>query len=106
MGKRTPRNYSGTENPLKKASDLLPGMLSKLRCKASDSKEDLFRFWFDLIGERYAHLTEPASFFDGILTVKVKSSTLYSLLVAHEKLRLLQRLQEKFSVRDLVFRVG
>lgn len=53
-----------------------------------------------------APMTEPISFFDGVLTVKVKSATLYSLLCHHEKPRLLKQLQRKFPVRQLVLRAG
>lgn len=87
-------------------AELLPEMLSDLGRKVKDPREEVFRFWRELMGEKMAPLTEPVSFVDGVLTVKVKSSTLYSLLVAHEKPRLLRRLQEKFSIRDLTIRVG
>jgi hypothetical protein len=106
MKGRTSRNYSGTENPQKKLTDLLPDYLSHLDKKVQDPKEAVFRFWFELMGEKMGPLTEPVSFCDQVLTVKVKSSTLYSLLVTHERPRLLKRLQEKFSIRNLVFRVG
>ncbi len=106
MRYRTPRNYQGVQNPTVKASDLLPEMMDELVRKRGDPKEEIFRFWFVLIGEKMGPLTEPVSFSDGVLTVKVKSSTLYSLLVAHERSRLLSRLQEKFSIRNLIFRVG
>lgn len=106
MKSRTPRNYSGVENPAKKVADLLPEMLHDLGKKRGDPKEEIFRFWRELMGENRAALTEPVSYFDGVLTVKVKSSTLYSLLVSHERSSLLGRLQEKFSIRNLIFRVG
>lgn len=106
MKPRTPRNYRGTENPAKNVAELLPEVMSDLGKKIKDPREEIFQFWRELIGEKMAPLTEPVSFFDGVLTVKVKSSTLYSLLVAHERPRLLSRLQEKFSIRNLVFRVG
>ncbi len=106
MKKRTPRNYQGTENPVKKMGDLLPELLTEIGRKSKDPREEIFRFWMELMGEKMAPLTEPISFFDGVLTVKVKSSTLYSLLCQHEKPRLLKQLQEKFPVRNLVLRVG
>lgn len=106
MDSRTPRNYSGTQNPTKKVVDLIPDLLDDLRIKIKDPKEEMFQFWMVLIGEKMAPLTEPISFVDGLLTVKVKSSTLYSLLVTVEKPRLLARLREKFSIRDIAFRVG
>ena len=106
MRSRTPKNYVGTGNPVKRMADLLPEVLVDLGRNVGDSKEQIFKFWHDLVGEKIAPLTEPVSFIDGVLTVKVKSSTLYSLLVTHEKPRLLGRLQEKFSIRNLVFRAG
>ncbi len=106
MKSRTPRNYEGIENPGKKIQDLLPGILNEIGKKAGDPREEIFREWFVLIGEKMAPLTEPISLSDGVLTVKVKSSTLYSLLCQHEKPRLLKRMQEKFSIRNLVFRIG
>lgn len=106
MKSRTPRNYSGVENPVKKMADLLPDVLADIGRKTKDPREEIFRFWKELMGEKMAPLTDPISFADGVLTVKVKSSTLYSLLVTHERPRLLGRLQEKFAIRNLVFRVG
>lgn len=106
MKSRTPRNYSGIENPVKKMADLLPEYLTDLGIKLSDPREEIYRFWNELMGEKMAPLTEPVSLVDGVLTVKVKSSTLYSLLVAYERPRLLERLKEKFSIRNVVFRVG
>ena len=106
MKKRTPKNYQGTQNPAQKIGDLLPAFLVEISRKAKDPREQIYAFWSELMGEKIAPLTEPVSFYEGVLTVKVKSSTLYSLLCQHEKPRLLQRLQEKFPVRNLVLRVG
>ncbi len=106
MKSRTPRNYSGIENPAKKVADLLPEIVQDLGKKVGDPKEEIFRFWRELMGEDRASMAEPVLFVDGVLTVKVKSSTLYSLLVSHERPHLLGKLQEKFSIRNLVFRVG
>ncbi|MES2274192.1 MAG: DUF721 domain-containing protein [Chlamydiota bacterium] len=106
MKSRTPRNFNGIENPGKKIEDLLPEILSEIRRKAKDPREEIFQFWFELMGEKMAPMTEPLSIYDGVLTVKIKSSTLYSLLCQHEKPRLLKRLNEKFSIRNILFRVG
>jgi hypothetical protein len=103
MKNRTPRNYRGIENPVKRMADLLPDWLTELGRKGG--REDIFSFWLQLMGTQAA-LTEPVSFADGVLTVKVKSSTLYSLLCQHERPRLLAQLQKKFPVRNLVFRAG
>jgi hypothetical protein len=104
--KRTPRHYNGPMPTGKKLSDLLPEMMKGIRGKAGDRTEEIFQYWPVLIGEKMASMTEAVSFVEGVLTVKVKSSTLYSLLTLHERPRLLRALNEKFSVRSLVFRVG
>lgn len=104
MRSRTRRNYSGVENPVKKMTELLPEILADLTPK--DHPEEIFQFWRTLVGEKIAPLTEPVSWQNGVLTVKVKSSTLYSLLAVHERPRLLGKLKEKFSIRNLMFRMG
>lgn len=91
---------------MKKMTDLLPNIMSEIEKKNTDPREAIFLFWKELMGEKMAPMTEVISFKDGILTVKVKNSTLYSLLQQHEKPRLKARLQEKFSIRDIMFRVG
>jgi hypothetical protein len=106
MVKRTAKHYNGSLPTSKQLADLLPEALSAIREKAGEPTEEIFSFWPQLIGEKMAPLTEPVSYIEGVLTVKVKSSTLYSLLSVHERPRLLKQLREKFSVRNLVFRVG
>lgn len=103
---RTPRNYHGVLSPLKRISDLLPEAMGEISRKMADPREEIAVFWSELLGEKMAPLTEIVSFEEGVLTVRVKSSTLYSLLCQHEKPRLLQRLKERFSIRNIVFRVG
>lgn len=73
-----------------------------------DDRPDLIlASWAEIIGPTFAPMTEAISFYDGILTVKVKNSTLYSLLSQHEKNRLLKNLREKFprtQIKTLHFR--
>lgn len=103
---RTPRHFDGTAKTGKNLSDLLPEIAKKIGAKAGCGSEEVLLFWPQVIGETMAPFTEAVSFIDGVLIVKVKSSTLYSLLCQHERPRLLKRLQEKFPVRSLVFRAG
>jgi len=106
MSKRTPRHYKGTQPTSKNLAELLPEALQAIRQKAGEPTEEIFAYWPTLLGEKMAPLTEPVSYVDGVLTVKVKSSTLYSLLSVHERPRLLRELKEKFSIRNIRFRVG
>ena len=106
MNSRTPRNFDGTRSPGVKIGELLPEVLAGIGRKSEIPLEAVFGEWKLLLGEKMAGMTQPVSFTDGVLTVIVKSSTLYSLLRAHEKPRLLRKLQEKFQVKDLVFKIG
>ena len=103
---RTPRNFDGTSRTGKSLSELLPESVREIREKTGLGGDEIFSFWQELLGGKMGPLTEAVSFIDGVLTVKVKSATLYSLLCQHERPRLLKRLQEKYSVRSLVFRIG
>lgn len=106
MDSRFPRSFDGTRSPGVKIEELLADILAGIRKKTEIPREAVFREWAFLLGEKMAAMTQPVSFADGVLTVIVKSSTLYSLLRAHEKPRLLRKLQEKFQVKDLVFKIG
>jgi hypothetical protein len=103
---RTPRHFDGTAKTGKLLSEILPEAVRGIREKAGQGGDEIFSFWLELIGDKMGPLTEAVSFVDGLLTVKVKSASLYSLLCQHERPRLLRQLQEKFPVRSLVFRVG
>lgn len=106
MVKRTPRNYDGIYVPAKKLADLTSQFMCEFSLKKKDSREEISKEWFLILGDKMGPMTEVASFFDGVLTVKVKSSTLYSLLCQHERPRLLRLLQKKFSIREITLRVG
>ena len=106
MTERTRRNFDGTLPTGKKISDLLPGILSALERQTVDEKQAVSQLWFTLMGEKMAPFTQVVSLKNGVLTIKVKSATLYALLCQHEKVRLLKSIQAKFQVRELIFRIG
>lgn len=105
MTQRTPRRYDGIVSPSQKLGDLLPGFLEKVGAKAHQEHLLVFQAWKELLGEKMAPLTEPLTWQEGVLTVKVKSATLYSLLCRHEGSRLLKEMQKKFLIRKITFRV-
>ena len=104
--RRTKRNFNGTEPTGKKIGDLLPQILAGLGRPAEVERDSLFSFWMSLLDGKAAGLTQPVSWKNGVLTVKVKSATLYALLCQHEKPRLLKALQGRFPVQSIVFRIG
>lgn len=65
--------------------------------------------WPQVIGPRLAPMTKARSFVDGVLTVVVSNSTLYSLLNQSDKPRLIQNLRSLFPntvIKTIIFRLG
>lgn len=106
MNLRTKRGFDGIEPTGKKISDLLPQILVDITGKNGSEQELVFDMWFSLMGEKMGRLTQPLHLKNGVLTIKVKSATLYALLCQHEKGRLVKALQTKFQIRDIIFRIG
>lgn len=107
--KRTPRNYNGTQSPIKEIKKIVPFLMNSIDKKYTKQPKRILDMWPEIIGEKLAHMTEAEKFDDGVLTIKVKNSTLYSLLIQNEKERLLKVLQKKFSkeaIHNIVFRIG
>lgn len=106
---RTPRNYDGTQVTTHKIHDLLPIVLSKINSVYQLQPDLILAMWPEIIGAQLAGMTQAVSFNEGILSVKVKNSTLYSLLNQHEKTRLLSLLRKKFpqaQIKTISFRIG
>lgn len=106
---RNPRNYDGVELTSREIKKLLPTVLGRIGLQHSERPDLILATWPEVIGTKLAPLTEPVSFREGVLTIKVKNSTLFSLLSQHEKPRLLKSLQEKFpsvTIKNLIFRIG
>ncbi len=106
---RIPRRYDGTEATSRKLSDLLPSVLDKIGGISRQQGDLIMASWSEIIGSNVAKMTEAVSFSEGVLLVKVKNSTLHSLLSQHEKFRLLQLLRNKFpraDIKNIVFRIG
>ena len=93
----------------KRICDILPNLLKEIKVKRAERPDLLLLAWPEIVGKRFETMTEAVSFFNGILTVKVKNSTLLSLLSTHEKPRLMKKIKEKFpecTLKNIVFRIG
>lgn len=93
----------------KKLDTLLPSFLRKLGESQRERPDLILAAWPEIIGERLAPMARAQSFEEGILTVKVSNSSLLSLLVQHERARLLGELKKRFpaaKIRDIRFRIG
>lgn len=88
---------------------LLPKIMKKIGHLQELRPDLVLAAWPSFVGERIASMTAPVSFINGILTIKVRNSSLLSLLAQHEKLRLLRVFREKFphvKIQDIRFYIG
>ena len=101
--------YNTTALTTRRLDDLLPGVLQKIG-RIHQMRPDLvLAAWPEIIGEKLAPMTQAVSFEEGILVVKVKNSTLHSLLSQNDKFRILRKLRQKFpkmAIKNIVFRIG
>jgi len=107
--RRTPKDYQGTKTTTHKVSDVLPHVLSKIGEVYQDRPDLILASWPDVIGSQLASMTQAISFNEGVLTVKVKNSTLYSLLSQNDKPKILANLRMKFpkvKIYNIIFRLG
>lgn len=107
--RRTSKNHDGTETTTRHLNHLLPVVLSKVSQVHQERPDLILASWPEVIGSKLAQMTEAVSFIEGVLLVKVKNSTLHSLLSHHEKTRLLNNLRYKFpnvSIKTIQFRIG
>lgn len=97
------------ESTNKQVALLLPKLLANLGKRCQDRPDLILASWPEVIGEKLAPMAQAVSFNEGVLTVRVKNSSLYSLLIQHEKTGLLKKLREKFpaaAIRNIIFRMG
>ncbi len=88
---------------------LLPKVLASIEKSFHQQKQSVAAFWPEIIGSKLAPMTEVVSVCDGLLVVKVKNSTLLSLLSRHEKGRILRLLQTRCpgaEIKNIHFRIG
>lgn len=107
--KRKNRAYDGTELTSRHLREVLPAVLRKVEGVFEGNPERILKAWPALIGDKLASMTRAESFVEGVLTVRVKNTTLHSLLHQHEKMRLLTLLRKQFpdvSIKTIVFRIG
>ena len=90
-------------------ADLLPAVLAKIGGSYQQRGDLVLAAWPTIIGPKLATMAQAVSFVDGVLCVKVKNSTLLSVLSQHERQRLLNMLRGKFpdiEIKNIYFRIG
>lgn len=94
----------------RKLNDLLPKMLAGVEAKFNGKPQVILDEWPNIVGPELAPMARAERFEDGMLYVKVKNSTLLSLLSnPHDKKRLIENIRKKLSgisIRNIVFRIG
>lgn len=106
---RKPKNYDGTRLTTYRVSDLLAGALAGISENYDKRPDLILAAWPSIIGPRLAPMTQAVAFTDGVLLVKVKNSTLHSLLSQNDKPQILNTLRALFpkvSIQNIVFRIG
>lgn len=106
---RVPKNYNGTKLTTRSIAELSTDELSRIGKIYHQKGELILAAWPDIIGPAIAKMTQAISFTDGVLLVKIKNSTLHSLLSQNEKTRLVRLLREKFpqvEIKTIYFRIG
>ena len=106
---RTPLHYDGTRLTTHRLAEVLPHVLAKLGEVHGQRTDLLLALWPEVIGPKLAAMTQATAFIDGVLHVRVRNSTLYSLLSQHDKPRLLRILRQRFpqiEIKSIYFRMG
>jgi len=89
--------------------ELLPEVLRQIGAVFEERPDIVLAAWPEVIGEKLAPMAQAVSFYNGILVVKVKNSTLYSLLSQRDRPRILRSLRSRFprtKILNIVFRMG
>ena len=90
-------------------NSVLSKVLTNINARQKERPDLILAYWPQVVGPTIAPLTRAVSFQEGVLTVKVKNSTLHSLLSLEEKSRILAALRLKFpnvTLSDIAFRIG
>lgn len=107
---RTPRYYNGQKSTTHQLSEVMPMILDQIAETFQDRPDLILAAWPDVIGPRLAVMTQAVSFIDGVLTVKVRNSTLNELLRSqNDKKKILEALRSKFpkiEIKTILFRIG
>lgn len=93
----------------RKLKQLLPSFLKIVGKRHQERPDLIIAAWPHVIGPRLASMTRAVSFQGGFLNVKVRNSSLLSLLVQYERKRLRKELRQKFpnaTIRNIQFHIG
>lgn len=111
MGYKNQKSYyrNGPALTSRPIQQLLPKVLSQITQIYQDRGDIILAAWPEIVGQKLAPMTKAISFKEGILTVIVSNSPLYSLLTQIDRARIIKNLRDKFpstKIKTIHFRMG
>jgi hypothetical protein len=101
--------YDGSGKTSWLAGELTSGLMHEITHAIQERPDLVLAAWPEVVGSQLASMTTAVSFLDGVLSVKVRNATLFSLLNQREKGRILAHLRSRFpkmTIANIVFRMG
>lgn len=89
----------------KRAGDVMPQILTKLRIDRRQSESEILKVWTHLIDPNIVAHAKPTGINKGTLFVTVDSSVWLDEIVRYRRKDILQRLQTSFG-KDLITRIS
>jgi len=97
------------EKTVRAVSDVMPGVLSKLRMDKRQSETEILKVWNRLMDPNVSAHAQPTGINNGTLFVTVDSSVWLDEIVRYRRKEILDRLQHSFGrelVKRISFRIG
>jgi hypothetical protein len=105
-----PLSQEGSATTSRHIKDVAERYLAHLEQKLQTKPREVLEFWPKVIGPAFAGMTRAEKFEEGVLYVRVKNSTLLSLLhTLSERKRLVEALRlaaPGVEIKDISFRIG
>ncbi len=107
--RRTPKDYDGSQLTTHHLGSVAAAVLRDVASTLRERPDLVLSAWPRIIGPTLSTMTEAVSFINGIVLVKVKNQTLFSLLGQRDKPKILKTLRQQLPntlIRDIVFRMN
>lgn len=85
----------------KEVKNLLTSVLKKIDNRQKINIIQIREEWSKIVGEKYAAMTQVLEFQEGLLTIKIHSAPLFSILHGSEKTRLENELKKRLPSLNL-----
>ena len=85
----------------KDVKNLLSTVLKKIDNRQKNNIGRISEIWNLLLGERYAPMTKVVEFHEGVLTIKIDSAPLFSILKSEQKTQLEKEMRKRMPTLQL-----